>query len=123
MKTKYEKNFRGLGTDPRSAQTRKLHTIDFARRRENRRLPLEKMLQVIERDAPEFWELIQVVGKWLWIQFDGKQPRRVTATLSELGFHYCRRREAWQHPCGNLYTLPAHNSDPRQTYRSYFLAA
>ncbi len=29
---------------------------------------------ILSAGAPAFWELAEVVGKWVWIQFDGKQP-------------------------------------------------
>jgi hypothetical protein len=64
--------------------------------------------------------LAEVVGKWIWIQFDGKQPRQITAALAELGFHWNYRRQLWQHPCGTI--TPSSNQDPRRKYRSYFPA-
>jgi hypothetical protein len=98
----------------------KLQRIDFARRNRNRGLPTESLLSLIRREAPEFWELAEVVGRWVWIQFDGKQPSQITAVLSEFGFHWNRRRQAWQHPCGQM-TARA-DFDPRRKYRSYFPA-
>jgi hypothetical protein len=98
----------------------KLPQIDFARRNRNRGLQTELLLNVIRREAPEFWDLAQVVGKWVWIQFDGKQPRQITATLAELGFHWNYRRQVWQHPCGTI--APISDQDPRRKYRSYFPA-
>jgi hypothetical protein len=65
----------------------KLQQIDFARRYRNRGRRTELLLHLIRREAQEFWELAQVVGRWVWIQFDGKQPSQITAALSELGFH------------------------------------
>ena len=96
----------------------KLQRIDFNRRHRNRALRTESLLHLIRREAPEFWELAEVVGKWVWIQFDGKQPNRITAALSEFGFHWNNRRQVWQHPCGTL--TPSSNQDPRRKYRSYF---
>ncbi|HEY3855607.1 MAG TPA: hypothetical protein VGO67_14545 [Verrucomicrobiae bacterium] len=77
-------------------------------------------MRLIQREAPDFWELAEVVGRWVWIQFDGKQPNQITAALSELGFHWNRRRQVWQHPCGHLGTSA--NYDPRRRYGSYFPA-
>jgi len=77
-------------------------------------------LQLLQNEAPRFWELAQVVGKWVWIQFDGRQPRDITATLSELGFHWNRTRQVWQHPCG-VFSIGS-KRDPRRTYHSYFPA-
>ena len=94
--------------------------IDFARRHRNRVLRTESLLNLIRREAPEFWEMAEVVGRWVWIQFDGKQPSQITAALSEFGFHWNNRRQLWQHPCGTI--TPASNQDPRRKYHSYFPA-
>ena len=98
----------------------KLQRIDFARRNKNRGLPTQSLLNLIRREAPEFWELAEVVGRWVWIQFDDKQPREITAALSEFGFHWNNRRQVWQHPCGTV--TPSSNQDPHRKYRSYFPA-
>jgi hypothetical protein len=47
-----------------------LPKIDFGRRRKNRQLPTQTLLQLLQNEAPRLWELAQVVGKWVWIQFD-----------------------------------------------------
>jgi hypothetical protein len=64
--------------------------------------------------------MCEVVGNWVWIQFDGKQPKEVTTALSELGFHWNSRRQLWQHPCGQI--IDSANYDPRRRYGSYFPA-
>jgi hypothetical protein len=97
-----------------------LQRIDFAHRHRNRGLRTESLLNLIRREAPEFWELAEVVGRWVWIQFEGKQPSQITAALSEFGFHWNRRRQVWQHPCGTI--AASTNKDPRRKYRSYFPA-
>ena len=99
----------------------KLPRIDFARRLRNRELRTESLLNLIRRNAPEFWELAEVVGRWVWIQFDNRQPHEITAAFSEFGFHWNRRRQVWQHPCGTI--AASSNRDPRRRYRSYFPAA
>jgi hypothetical protein len=98
----------------------KLQRIDFARRHRNRALRTESLLHLIRREAPEFWDLAEVVGRWVWIQFDGRQPNQITAALSELGFHWNNRRQTWQHPCGTI--AASSNHDPRRRYCSYFPA-
>ena len=95
--------------------------IDFARRNANRVLNTEALLALLRRETPKFFALAEVVGKWVWIQFDGKQPATVTAVLSELGFHWNNARQSWQHPCGTFRDQRA-NYDPRQKYGSYFAA-
>lgn len=96
--------------------------INTARRRANRALNTERLLALLRRETPKFFELAEVVGKWVWIQFDGKQPVTVTAVLSELGFHWNNKRQSWQHPCG-LHRDQSVTFDPRRKYGSYFAAA
>ena len=81
----------------------------------------EALLALLRREAPKFFELAEVVGKWVWIQFAEKQPPTVTAVLSELGFHWNHKRQSWQHPCG-LFRDQRAPFDPRQKYGSYFAA-
>ena len=94
--------------------------IDLAARRYNRGLPTERVLRLLEAKAPRFWELAEVVGKWVWIRFDDKQPPTITAELSELGFHWNNRRQVWQHPCGQV--MSGVYYDPRRRYGSFFPA-
>ncbi len=70
---------------------------------------------------PRFFEIAEVVGKWVWIQFTEKQPSEITRVLAELGFHWNNTRQTWQHPCG---TIPFEHAtyDPRKRYGSYFAA-
>ena len=95
--------------------------INLALRRANRKLETEKLLALLRSKTPSLFELAEVVGKWVWIQFSDKQPPTVTRLLAELGFHWNNTRQTWQHPCG---TLPDERAtyDPRQRYGSYFAA-
>ena len=104
-----------------SNRTDKRAKIDFTRRNSNRALNTERLLALLRREMPKFFELAEVVGKWVWIQFDGKQPVTVTAVLSELGFHWNNKRQSWQHPCGE-YRDKRGTVDPHQKYASYFPA-
>jgi hypothetical protein len=106
----------------RTAQhsARQLHRIDFRLRFQNRGLSTAQVLDMLYHETPRFWELCQVVGKWVWIQFAQKQPRNVTAQLSQLGFHWNRRRQVWQHPCGQFRTGTW--IDPRQKYPTFYPA-
>ena len=94
--------------------------IDFQRRFQNRGLSTEKLLDMLYHETPRFWELAQVVGKWVWIQFDDGQPPEITAALSQFGFHWNRKRQTWQHPCGQFRT--GSHRDPRDKYQTYFPA-
>jgi hypothetical protein len=92
--------------------------IDFAQRVRNRGLSTEALLALVRGEAPQFWNVLEVVGKWVWVQFEEKQPKQVTVVLSQLGFHWNNKRQVWQHPCGTI--AEASLSDPRRKYRSYF---
>jgi hypothetical protein len=98
-----------------------LAQINFARRRVNRSLDTETLLAVLRGSAPRFFELAEVVGSWVWIQFAEKQSRDVTSRLAELGFHWNNTRQIWQHPCG-LHRHESATFDPRRVYGSYFAA-
>ena len=98
----------------------KLPRISFERRRKNRELPVESVIDLIKKEAPRLFELAEVVGKWVWIQFKEKQPPDVTATLAELGFHWNNKRQVWQHPCGAVTEGSQH--DPREKYQTCFPA-
>jgi hypothetical protein len=95
--------------------------IDFDLRRASRALETEKLLALLRSDAPCFYEIAEVVGKWVWVQFSDKQPPTITSLLAELGFHWNNHRQAWQHPCGTIRRERA-AFDPRKRYRSYFAA-
>ena len=95
--------------------------IDFDLRRANRTLDTERLLLLLRTEAPRFFEIAEVVGKWVWIQFSDKQPSTITSVLAELGFHWNNARQVWQHPCGTIQKERA-AFDPRKRYRSYFAA-
>ena len=95
--------------------------INITRRHANRALNTEKLLGLLQSETPSFYELAEVVGKWVWIQFSDKQPPTVTLVLAELGFHWNNTRQTWQHPCGTI-PFERANYDPRQRYGSYFAA-
>jgi hypothetical protein len=95
--------------------------INMERRKANRALNTEKLLALLRNETPNFFELAEVVGKWIWIEFSDKQPPTVTSVLAELGFHWNNKRQAWQHPCGLQRDLAA-TFDPRRKYGSYFPA-
>jgi hypothetical protein len=94
--------------------------IDSRLRFQNRGLSTAQVLDMLYNETPRFWELCQVVGKWVWIQFREKQPRNVTAQLSQLGFHWNRRRQVWQHPCGHF--CSGTWIDPRDKYPTFYPA-
>jgi hypothetical protein len=119
MKTITKQNSKsGLLNRPEPLSTANPRQIDFNRRRANRSLETAKLLALLESDAPMFHEAAEIVGKWVWIEFEAKQPVTVTRSLAELGFHWNRVRQAWQHPCG-IYRNQRATVDPRHRYGSY----
>jgi hypothetical protein len=95
--------------------------IDMNRRRANRCLKTQQVIELLQKEAPSFFAVAEVIGKWVWVQFTEKQPRETTAQLAQLGFHWNNKRQAWQHPCGLFRKDPA-SYDPRQRYGSHFPA-
>jgi len=106
---------------PEQLNTDQRAQINFKKRLANRALTTDKLLALLRSEAPRFYTLAEVVGKWVWIQFEDKQPVTVTAVLSELGFHWNKNRQSWQHPCG-LFRDQSAPFDPRRKYGSYFAA-
>jgi hypothetical protein len=121
MKTTRQNTKSGLKNRTEQLGTEERPKIDFGKRFANRSLNTDKLLALLRTEAPRFFELAEVVGKWVWIHFDGKQPSEVTSVLAELGFHWNNTRQTWQHPCGT-YSEERATVDPRQKYGSHFAA-
>ncbi len=64
---------------------------------------------------PEIWGQAQVVGKWVWLEFNIPPAGEIRANLKKLGFHWNGPRKCWQHPCG-VPSLRA-GGDPRTYYQ------
>ena len=94
--------------------------IDYAKRQANRQLATRELLALLRNEAPSLYEIAQVVGKWVWVQFSEKQPPEVTSVLAQLGFHWNNKRQVWQHPCGVL--TEGSPDDPREKYGSTIAA-
>lgn len=94
-----------------------LGKISFERRRANRSLMTSEVVDLLQREAPALFEMAEVVGTWIWITFRERQPASITSQLSELGFHWSRHWQAWQHPCGAL--NDAGRRHPREKYATY----
>jgi hypothetical protein len=138
MKT-YTKNQIGLGS--RSAQLSSNNTaaaeapsavapvvekkdnrlpIDNAQRMKNRTLPTPKVLNLLHAQLPAAYRLAEVVGKWVWVTFKETPAAEIRQQLAQLGFHWNRERQAWQHPCGQYRLSSAY--DPHEKYSSYYPA-
>jgi hypothetical protein len=88
----------------------------------NRELPTQKVLDLLKKELPSQYELVEIVGKWIWLEFPKASHRAAVNTLHRLGFHWNQRRCVWQHPCGACAPYAAHPQDPRSKYGSYFAA-
>ena len=113
-KTTSKKQIERLESRPEQISTEGKPQFDFALRRANRGLNTDDLLSLLRKDAPRFFELAEVVGSWVWITFDEKQPPEITAALSQYGFHWNNARQAWQHPCGTLPERERKDFDPRK---------
>ena len=91
--------------------------IDSEARKQNRTLPTEKVLTLLQQQDRRLWELAEVVGKWIWVSFSEQPAPTVRQTLAQLGFHWNRTRQAWQHPCGQFRLSSA--GDPHEKYPTY----
>jgi hypothetical protein len=91
--------------------------IDTEARKKNRTLPTDKVLTMLQQQDRRLWELAEVVGKWIWVSFSEQPAPTVRQTLAQLGFHWNRTRQAWQHPCGQFRLSSA--GDPHEKYTSY----
>ena len=112
MKTKSQNTKSEIKSRPEQLSTGNRPQINFTRRMAIRSLDTEKLLALLRNEVPSFYALTEVVGQWVWIRFADKQPSEVTRVLAELGFHWNRIRETWQHPCG-LNRDVAATFDPR----------
>ena len=128
MKTTSQTNNSGLGS--RSAQWSSENNqapkkdnrlpIDTEARKKNRTLPTNKVVELLKTNHPGLFNLAEVVGKWVWIQFRETPAPEMRQILAQLGFHWNRERQAWQHPCGEFRLRGF--QDPHEKYVSYFPA-
>jgi hypothetical protein len=94
--------------------------IDSEARKANRTLPTPKVLAALHQELPAAYRLAEVVGKWVWVTFKEQPAAEVRQQLAQLGFHWNRERQAWQHPCGQFRLSSA--QDPHEKYSSYYPA-
>ena len=130
MKTNNKKSVQGLGS--RSAQLSSNSTpaqpekkdnrlpIDTEARKKNRTLPITKVLELLKTSNPGLFNLAEVVGRWIWVAFRETPAPELRQQLAQLGFHWNRERQAWQHPCG-VFRLGS-QTDPHQKFSCYFPA-
>ena len=92
--------------------------IDTEARKKNRTMPTDKVLALLHTVNPDLFNLAEVVGKWIWVQFKEQPAATLRQQLAQVGFHWNRERQAWQHPCGAFRLRGA--GDPHEKYASYY---
>src|SRR5882672_11333732 len=73
------------------------------------------LLGRLKTEMPEIWGQAEVVGRWVWLEFNVAPEKSVRGKLRELGFHWNRTRSCWQHPCG--FSTDRSRHDPKEKYR------
>jgi cytochrome c-type biogenesis protein CcmH/NrfG len=101
--------------------TGNLPPIDSEARKANRTLPTPKVLNLLLTTLPDVYRAAEVVGKWVWVRFTEQPAAEIRQQLAQLGFHWNRERQAWQHPCGQFRL--SSSADPREKYQSYHPAS
>ena len=76
--------------------------VNYNQRLENRKLTTKRVMESLRRWMPKQHRIATVVGNWVWISFNEAPVPQVRQELSQLGFHWNRKRQLWQHPCGNV---------------------
>lgn len=94
--------------------------IDSETRKQNRMLPTPKVLNLLHTQLPAAYRLAEVVGRWVWVTFTEQPAAEMRQQLAQLGFHWNRERQAWQHPCGQFRLASV--QDPHEKYSSYYPA-
>ena len=72
------------------------------------------LLDRMKTELPEVWNQAQVVGQWVWLEFNTPPLASIRGQLKKLGFHWNGTRKCWQHPCG--VSRPGSRHDPRGKY-------
>ena len=89
-----------------------------AKHNANRELSTQKVLDFLRAQLPQQYELAEIVGKWVWLDFPAASHRAAANTLWRLGFHWNQKRCVWQHTCGMFAPYSPHPGDPRSKYGS-----
>ena len=72
------------------------------------------LIDRMKTELPDVWDRAQVVGKWVWLEFNIPPLPEVRSRLKNLGFHWNGVRKCWQNPCG--VSRPGTGADPRQFF-------
>jgi len=77
-------------------------------------LPTLNLFGRLGREMPQMFQQAQVVGKWVWLEFNLAPSRPIRDKLEQLGFHWNAGRKCWQHQCG--VSAVRSGGDPRSYY-------
>jgi hypothetical protein len=72
------------------------------------------LLGRLKHEMPELWGQAEVVGRWVWLEFNVAPDKEIREKLKGFGFHWNGIRHCWQHPCG-VSTDRSHR-DPKEKY-------
>lgn len=73
------------------------------------------------RKAQEAGARVEIVGTWVWAEFESKPPVEARELLKSEGFHWNRKREVWQFagvPCRHS---PAMSGEIKAKYGAHEL--
>ncbi len=113
--------FAGLASRAEQPIRAALPPIDFRLRRRNRFLSSSRLVRVLHSQCPDLYDRAEVVGRWVWVQFNQPPAVALRRQLAELGFHWNCTRQLWQHPGGGQLRAGS-ISNPRRRYLRYFPA-
>jgi hypothetical protein len=109
------------GTQLRPEQLSTTRQRSYKEHNANRELPTRTVLESLRSQLPQQYELAEIVGQWVWLDFPQASHRAAANTLWRLGFHWNQRRCVWQHPCGAFAPYHPHPGEPRAKYGSRFV--
>lgn len=72
------------------------------------------LLGRLKQEMPEIWGQAEVVGSWVWLEFNVAPEKGVRQKLKGFGFHWNPQRRCWQHPCGE--SRGPSRRDPKNKY-------
>src|SRR6202451_4496844 len=82
-------NFKNEATAPANVRPSSVSkTRAFAAHAANRVLSLQKVLDLLKAQLPTQYELAEIVGRWIWLDFPARSHRAAANTLWRLGFHW-----------------------------------
>jgi hypothetical protein len=123
MKTTIQSIKASAPANVRPSSVPKTRQLAFVAHCANRQLATRTVLKLLRAQLPGQYELAEIVGKLIRLEFSAVSHRAAANTRWRLGFHWNQRRCVWQHPCGaGTPYNNIHSDDPRAKYSSRFAA-